>query len=193
MSEAPLWVTVDEVIDLNRHVIAKSPIPGEPFGIVDQSALESAVARPLQHFSYGPEDTYDDLVLLGVKLCVGISESQAFRQGNKRTGFAAMEMFFNHNSYEISDAAVGQVASLILASADPDHSSRLSDEDFAEDLDRYIVDLKDDAITAGGLVGQGKLEALTVALGAVTYTEVTEVINVLPKWTQFGPSPEDEL
>jgi len=192
MISTPLWVTVDEVVDLNRHVIAKSPIIGEPFGLTDPAALGSAVARPIQHFNYGPEDTQDDLVLLGAKLCIGISEAQAFRQGNKRTGFAAMEMFFNLNSYEISHAAVGQVAELIMRSAHPDHAQRIDDEEFAEGLDPYVVDFND-TITMGGLVSAGKMSQIALALSGVTVQGVTiaEILNP-PKWTSLGLNREDD-
>lgn len=170
MTKVPLWVTVDEVVELHKYVILTSPHPDEPMGIANNSALASAVGRPLQHFFYGPEDTCDDLVFLGAKLCIGISESQAFLQGNKRTAFAAMEMFLNHNTFQISDTAVTQVAELILQTAHPNHELRLDEEGFAEKLDRYVVDL-DNPMTTGGLVSRGKMNDIAVALGKLTIAE----------------------
>jgi death-on-curing protein len=143
----PAWVTVDEVIELNKHAVNRTQ---EPFGLVHPGSLGSAVARPEQHFSYGPTDTHDDLVLLGTKLCIGISESQAFIQGNKRTGFAAMEMFFNHNGFTVSTAAVDRVAALIIGAAHPNHAYRLSDDEFAYELDPFVVEASD--VTTGGLL-----------------------------------------
>lgn len=158
MSDTPEWVTVDDVIALNKSVVQHT---GEPHGLAHPGGLESAVNRPQQHFSYGPEDTFDDLVLLGTKLCIGVSESQAFVQGNKRTGFAAMEMFFNLNGHEISSAAHGQIAELILASANPDHSRRLSDDDFADQLDPFIHE------SSTTLTGDSLVYALSSAIESI--------------------------
>ncbi|MGT2516874.1 hypothetical protein ACVOMT_24195 (plasmid) [Sphingomonas panni] len=58
----------------------------------------------------------------GLSFASASSESQGFIQGNKRTGLAAMEMFFNINGYAIAPTAQGDLADLILASAHPDKS-----------------------------------------------------------------------
>ncbi|WP_288413650.1 hypothetical protein [uncultured Sphingomonas sp.] len=151
MSE-PTWVGIDEVVALNHAIVTET---GEDHGIVHVTKLEAAIHRPIQYHAYGPEDRRDDLVLLGVKLCVGVSESQGFIQGNKRTGLAAMEMFFNINGYAIAPTAQGDLADLILASAHPDKSIRLSDDDFADRLDIHVVERCSEILDGGFLAGRG--------------------------------------
>jgi death-on-curing protein len=142
----PVWLTVEDVIRLNQDVVAET---GEPHLIASLNGLESAVARPLMHFQYGPDETHDDLVLLGAKLCIGISESQAFQQGNKRTGLVAMMTFFNDNGYDIDSSAHRHVADMVLGSAHPDHALRLTDEEFAEYIDPYVIEGVHPDILAG--------------------------------------------
>lgn len=161
MSDPPEWVPVDEVVALNKRIVEYT---SEPFGLTDPGALESAVNRPAQHFHWDQTDDFDDVTLMGVKLCVGISEAQAFRQGNKRTGFAAMEMFFNLNGYEISDGAHGHIADLILASAHPDRDIRLSEDDFADALEPYVVEHDGDFLS-GGEMSLAGVHAISMRLG----------------------------
>lgn len=142
MSDEPVWVTVEQVERLNQAIVDRT---GEPYGVNSNGALESAINRPRQHFHWDETEAFDDLVLMGVKLCIGISEAQAFRQGNKRTGFAAMDLFFRLNGFTISGSAHTHIADLILESAHPDHALRLLEEDFAEAIDQFVV-VTDDAI-----------------------------------------------
>lgn len=172
------WVTVDEVIALNRRVVE---VTLEGFLVADRGGLESAVARPEQHFHYGDPEDHDDLVLLATKLCIGISEAQAFQQGNKRTGLAALEMMLNLNGYGLSADAHGRIASMVLASADPDHNIRLTDEDFAETIDEFVIE-SDQDFARDDLVDAVNFEEIGAAMGAVSmYDSVTgyEAINVI--------------
>ncbi len=138
MRREPVWVTAEQVVALNRSVVAAT---GEPHGINIVGAVEAAVSRPIQHFFYGPADTQDDTVLLGTKLCVGLSQSQAFAQGNKRTALAAMTMFLNLNGYELSASEPGRLAELILATAAGDRADRLSEDRFADLLDPLVIEV----------------------------------------------------
>jgi len=150
VSQSPEWVTVDDVIAINESIVA---VTGEPHYIVNRNGLESAVDRPRKHFEWADDGTADDLVLLGSKLCIGISQSQAFGQGNKRTGFVAMQMFFRQNGFNIGTEGHNRIADLILGAANPDRDRRISDEGFAEGLDPFVVDLDHAIITVGGMMG----------------------------------------
>jgi death-on-curing protein len=135
MSPQPLWLSVETVIALNKRIVEHT---SEPFGIAIPGAIESAVARPEQHFNYGPDDEHDDLVVLGAKLCVGVARSHGFRQGNKRTGLAVMEMFLNQNGYTLAATDVPRLARLIYNVVE----HRLSEHDFIEEIDAYITELR---------------------------------------------------
>lgn len=87
----PVWLTADEVQILNREIVART---GEPFQVLNRSALEGAVARPLHAWLYEGET---DRVALAIRLLVGIGQSHAFLQGNKRTAFFAGLSFITIN------------------------------------------------------------------------------------------------
>lgn len=185
------WVTVDEVVALNQRVVAATC---EGFLITDQGGLESAVARPIRHFEYSEDGDEDDLVLLASKLCIGISEAQAFQQGNKRTGLAALEMMLNLNGFGLSPHAhvPGRLADLVLASAHPDHSVRLHEQDFADAIDEFVIE-SDDEFMRGDTIGEQRFEDLCGAMGGLSEykTQGYEAVNVItvgfhePRPTRF--------
>lgn len=70
----------------------------------DSGLLESAIAKPLNHWAYGE----DDIVVLAVKLLLGIAQNHPFEQGNKRTAFTAAATFLEMNGYEL-DAPDGEM------------------------------------------------------------------------------------
>jgi death-on-curing protein len=83
----PIWLPVEVVVEHNRLELADT---GEHHFVRDFGLLESALARPRNAFAYGEED----IVVLAVALMAGVSRAHAFEQGNKRTAFAAMRLFF---------------------------------------------------------------------------------------------------
>lgn len=72
-----------DVVELHAHVVAAT---GEPNAIRDIGLLESAVARPRQHWAYAGESDVADLAAL---LILAIARNHPFVQGNKRAGFVA--------------------------------------------------------------------------------------------------------
>ena len=69
-----------------------------PAPLRDEAGLESAVMRPRMAAHY--EDA--DLVRQCALLTVGIAQAQAFLDGNKRTAFAAGDVFLRLNGFEFS-------------------------------------------------------------------------------------------
>ena len=61
-------------------------------------ALESALAKPMNHWHYGETDA----VVLAVTLLVGIGQNHPFMQGNKRCAFAAADYFLYLNGYDLN-------------------------------------------------------------------------------------------
>ena len=94
MLNEPRWLSVDDLITFNRLAVQKT---GEPFSIRDQKLLESAWAKPQNHWHYGEQD----IVLLAVQLLLGIARDHPFEQGNKRTAFAAADAFLYLNGYQL--------------------------------------------------------------------------------------------
>ena len=89
MSE-PIWLDVDEVIDMHAEQLA---IFGGPEGIRDRGLLESAVLRPVNQCNYGQRD----MAALAAAYAFGLARNHAFVDGNKRIAFHAMMVFLRVN------------------------------------------------------------------------------------------------
>lgn len=61
----------------------------------DRGLLESAVLRPRMAAYYANADLIEQAALLAV----GISQAQAYVEGNKRTGYIAADSFLRENGY----------------------------------------------------------------------------------------------
>jgi death-on-curing protein len=105
MSE-PIWLDVDEVIDMHAEQLA---IFGGPEGIRDRGLLESAVLR---QWNYGQTD----MAALAAAYAFGLARNHAFVDGNKRIAFHAMMVFLRRNDiFFAPDPA--HATSIILALA----------------------------------------------------------------------------
>jgi death-on-curing protein len=82
-------------MELNRAAVQAT---GEPFNVMSPNLLESACARPENHFHY---DSVDDLAVLATTLLFGLAQNHPFEQGNKRTGFAAADVFLILNGFDL--------------------------------------------------------------------------------------------
>lgn len=99
MRNEPSWVTPDGVIYINADQVSRT---SEPHQLLDRGLLESACAKPKNHWAY---DSEDDVVVLAASLMLGLAQNHPFLQGNKRTAFVAMIGFLGANGYglEIAD------------------------------------------------------------------------------------------
>jgi death-on-curing protein len=89
MSE-PIWLAVDEVIDMHAE---QSALFGGPEGIRDHGLLDSAVLRPINQWNYGQTDR----AALAAAYAFGLARNDAFVDGNKRIAFHAMMVFLRGN------------------------------------------------------------------------------------------------
>ena len=94
MANEPVWLTADHLIEFNDLEVSAT---GEPHLLRDLPGLESALARPVNHWHYGE----GDVVALAVALLLGVARNHPFLQGNKRTAFAAADYFLYLNGYEL--------------------------------------------------------------------------------------------
>ena len=62
----------------------------------DAGALESALARPRQHYAYSSPD----LIELAAVYTAGLVRNRPFVDGNKRTGFAIGIVFLELNGFD---------------------------------------------------------------------------------------------
>ena len=84
---------------------------GRP-GILDENALEAALARPLNKQDYGEPDHAE----LAAAYLYGITTRHPFADGNKRAGLLAAYVFLQINGYEL-EADNGQAYVLVAAAA----------------------------------------------------------------------------
>jgi death on curing protein len=86
---------------------------GGAVGIRDEGMLESALSRPQQREIYGDPD----LCELAAAYLFGIAKNRPFVDGNKRTAFAAADLFlyFNRLSVEADQQDVIQLVLMVAA------------------------------------------------------------------------------
>ena len=91
MSE-PTFLTLEQVEALHRLALDQH---GGQDGVRDQWAPESAVIHPRNVFYYAQGDLFE----VAAAYAFHVAESQAFLDGNKRTGIAAALVFLKLTAY----------------------------------------------------------------------------------------------
>jgi death-on-curing protein len=107
MRGEPRWVerlVVDAVhLDLVRE-------HGGLQGTRDKDALEAAMARPRQRYTYGDEP---DLFDLGAAYAFGLARGHPYHDGNKRIAFVTMAVFLGLNGMRVA-ATEEEVVAVML-------------------------------------------------------------------------------
>ncbi len=128
MPNEPCWLPIAAVIEHNRLEVEAT---GERHFVRDHGLLESALARPLNFFSFGEED----VLALGVVLMAGIARAHAFEQGNKRTAFEALWHFLRVNGYDLAIDNSQRWADAVIALVE----HRSTEEDFVRAIRPFVV------------------------------------------------------
>ena len=123
------YLTFSEVLELHRRIILQSG--GTP-GVLNLSALESAVAQP--RMTFGGTDLYPTIAEKASALAFSLIQNHPFVDGNKRTGHAAMEVFLVLNGFEIG-APVDEQEQIVLQVA----SGELDRNVFTDWLKTHII------------------------------------------------------
>ena len=110
----PEWLTAEHLERLNQRIVEDS---GEPFGILKRHQLLSAPMRPRQMFYY---DQVEDIAALAVRLMMAVVWAHPFEQGNKRTGFAAAEIFLEANGWLLDIPDYDDIAEQVIEAASDD-------------------------------------------------------------------------
>jgi death-on-curing protein len=106
----PRWVTriVVDAVHFNQ-LREHGGLPG----IRDEGALESALARPRNKWSYNKRS---DLADLAAAYAFGLARNHPYRDGKKRIAFLTLLIFLGLNDHWLS-ATEGEVVSAIVALA----------------------------------------------------------------------------
>jgi death-on-curing protein len=105
-------------------------------GLRDGNALESALARPRQRFSY---DLEADLAALAAAYGYGLVRDHPYNDGNKRVAFMVMAVFLGLNDWELV-ASETEVVTTIVALA----SEELDEETLESWIRRRITKRRQD-------------------------------------------------
>lgn len=93
---------------------------GGAAGVRDEGLFDSALARPQQLAAHGAPDVAD----LAAAYAFGLIRNHPFIDGNKRTGFAAAQIFLRLNGHRIDAPHVSCVlTTLSLAAGDIDEAA----------------------------------------------------------------------
>jgi len=90
------YLALAEVVAIHEAMMRGFGLPPNP--LRDEGALESAIARARMVGYYEGAD----LVRQAALMAIGISQAQAFLDGNKRTAFLAMDIFLEANGREFT-------------------------------------------------------------------------------------------
>jgi death on curing protein len=89
----PLWIYEPDAIAIHDRLLA---LHGGAGGLRDHTLLESALARPRQHYAYADAA---DIVDMATAYIAGIVRNHPFIDGNKRTGFVVGVLFLELNGH----------------------------------------------------------------------------------------------
>lgn len=89
----PVWIDRRDVDVLHDRLIVQF---GGTAGLRDEALLESALARPRQHFQYADAP---DIFDLAAAYLSAIVRNHPFVDGNKRTGFLIGVLFLELNGF----------------------------------------------------------------------------------------------
>jgi death-on-curing protein len=95
LAQEPIFLSREFVDDIHKRQIDEY---GGLHGLRDDGALESAIAQPLNVYYYGDGDLFE----IAGAYAFHIAESQAYLDGNKRTGSRAALGFLEVNGVDTS-------------------------------------------------------------------------------------------
>jgi death-on-curing protein len=92
----PVWIEERDALVLHDRLLA---LHGGVSGVRDGALLQSALARPRQHYAYA-ENT--NIFAMAAAYTVAIIRNHPFVDGNKRTGFVVGILFLELNGYRFT-------------------------------------------------------------------------------------------
>ena len=119
-TKAPRWITEREALGIHDRLLAAH---GGAAGLRDEGLLQSALARPCQHYAYSTPD----IIELAAIYTKGIVQNHPFVDGNKRTGFTVGVVFLELNRFEFKASEENVIQTVLaLAAGDLDEAGYAS-------------------------------------------------------------------
>ena len=120
-NDGPQYLSVGDVIALHRYVMERLGTTAAP--LRDEAALEGALMRPQMAAYYETADVVRQCAVLAI----GISQAQAFTDGNKRTAFAAVRAFLRRNGLHYAGPPLMLAEQLEAVATRPDSLADATD------------------------------------------------------------------
>lgn len=121
MSKAPAWVDKRALLLLHQESLAQF---SGALGLRDEGLLDSALARPINQYTY---EGCLDLAILAAAYGFGLVRNHAFVDGNKRAGFLAVGIFLAINGQRLTAKPIDAIEAVMSLSA-----GRMEEARFAE-------------------------------------------------------------
>jgi len=117
----PVWLDQRALVLLHAESLAEH---GGLWGLRDEAALQSALARPRNVYAY---ERSADVARLAAAYGFGIVRGYPFSDGNKRAGFLSIGLFLELNGFDLEVDEADAVKTIVDLAA-----GNLSKEVFAE-------------------------------------------------------------
>jgi death on curing protein len=92
--KAPIWIEERDALAIHDLLLA---LHGGATGLRDLGLLQSALARPRQHYAHASES---DFVEMAALYTAGVVRNYPFVDGNKRTGFVIGTLFLELHGFD---------------------------------------------------------------------------------------------
>ena len=123
----PRWL--DEAVALAVHDRQLAEHGGPP-GVRDAGMLASALARPVNRWSYGE----DDPCALAAAYAFGIARNHPFVDGNKRSAWVLARLFLRLNGQGLAFAEADALATVLALAA-----GELSEDELADWFRQHLA------------------------------------------------------
>ena len=124
----PIWLDVDIALAVHDRQLAEH---GGGSGVRDRGMLASALARPLNRWSYGDAD----LAFLAAAYAFGIARNHPFVDGNKRTAWVFARLFLALNGVELRFTPEDAITAMVALAA-----GELSEDELADWLRERVTE-----------------------------------------------------
>lgn len=118
--QEPVWLDADVAFAVHDRQLAEH---GGSAGVRDAGALESALARPRNRWSYDE----DDRCVLAAAYAFGVARNHPFVDGNKRTAWVLARLFLQLNGIAIAFDAANAIDTVLALAA-----GELSEDELAD-------------------------------------------------------------
>lgn len=106
MSQEPVWLDTRDAIAVHDRQLAEH---GGGTGLRDPGLLDSALARPLNRWTYGEIDP----AALAAAYAYGIARNHPFVDGNKRAAWVLARLFLAINGHRLQFAPEDAIAMML--------------------------------------------------------------------------------